>query len=124
MRTQNTKTILIQLHPFLDRDALLIINNALVTSHLVYFNTLYIELPLKNIWKLQLVQNVAAHVINDVAYTADVTPLLHDLHWLPVCFWVQFKVLIVTFKALFGFLLGLTKELPIPKSFYPSNSIQ
>lgn len=28
------------------------------------------------------------------------TPLLCKLHWMPICFWVQFKVLVVTFKAL------------------------
>lgn len=31
-----------------------------------------------------------------------ITPLLHKLHWLPICFWVQFKGLILTFKALHG----------------------
>lgn len=29
-----------------------------------------------------------------------ITPLLCELYWLPVCLWVQFKVLILTFKVL------------------------
>lgn len=30
------------------------------------------------------------------------TPLLHELHLLPVCFRVQFKVVVLIFKALYG----------------------
>ena len=31
-----------------------------------------------------------------------IIPVLRDLHWLPVCFRAQFKVLVLTFKALSG----------------------
>lgn len=38
----------------------------------------------------------------DAGYLTHVTHLLCGLHWLLVCFWIQFKVLVVTFKILHG----------------------
>lgn len=40
------------------------------------------------------------------------TPLLHKLHWMPVCFWIQFKMLVVTFKALQNRLLPISSVHP------------
>ena len=47
-----------QLRPYLDNLASVVY--ALVTSRLDYCNALYVGLPLKTVWKLQLVQNAAA----------------------------------------------------------------
>lgn len=44
-------------------------------------------------------QNAAAQAVLEAPRRARVTPLLHRL---PVCFWVQFRMLINTFKALHG----------------------
>lgn len=49
--------------------------------------------------KLQLMQNVAAWVILGTQTMAYVTFLLCKLHWVPVWFWVQFKVLVVIYKS-------------------------
>lgn len=65
---------------------------------------------LKSIWKIQLVQNVAVQVVSGARYMAHVTPLLRKLHWLPLCFWVQFKVPDVTFKALRSLGLGYLRN--------------
>lgn len=56
------------------------------------------ELPLKITWKLQLVQEVIMNAIQEIPQVACVTLLLHKLHWLPVSFQMQFKVLVITFK--------------------------
>lgn len=48
-----------QLHLFLNRESLHSVTNTVVISHLDYCNLIYMELPLKNIQKLQLVQNIA-----------------------------------------------------------------
>lgn len=37
----------------------------------------------------------------EASRVAYVIPLLHELCWLLICFWVQFKVLLITFKALY-----------------------
>ncbi|KAF7246040.1 GDP-mannose 4,6 dehydratase [Varanus komodoensis] len=38
------------------------------------------------------------------------TPVLHQLHWLPIEVWAQFRVLIMTYKALIGLGPGYLKE--------------
>lgn len=52
---------------------------------------------LKSIWKLQLVQNAAGWANNGAGFSAH---QFLKLHWLSICFWMQLKVLVVTFKAL------------------------
>lgn len=56
------------------------------------------------------VQNAAALIINGDEYSKHVTPLLPELHWLQVCFQVQFKVPVITFKALFGLGSGYLRD--------------
>lgn len=61
-------------------------SHALVISQMDYCNVLYVGLALKNIQKLQLVQNMGSY--------------LCELHWLPVGFKAKFKMLVVPYKAL------------------------
>ena len=46
--------------------------------------------------------NAAAKVITCKRKFDHVTPLLIELHWLPVCQRIVFKILLYTFKALHG----------------------
>ena len=50
--------------------------------------------------KLQRVQNAAARLVVMQGKFCHITPVLHQLHWLPVLFRVNFKVLLLTFKAI------------------------
>ena len=52
--------------------------------------------------KLQLVQNAAARLITGTRRFEHIRPVLARLHWLPICFRAQFKVLVLTYKALYG----------------------
>ena len=88
-----------QLHPYLDGDNLVSVVHALVTSKLDYCNALYVGLPLKTVRKLQLVQNAAARLITGTSRFEHMKPILARLHWLPICFRAQFKVLVLTYKA-------------------------
>ena len=49
-------------------------------------------LPTSQIQKLQRVQNAAAQIISGARKYDHVTPLLGDLHWLPVKERIEFKV--------------------------------
>ncbi|XP_053100645.1 uncharacterized protein LOC128322765 [Hemicordylus capensis] len=104
-----------QLRPFLEKADLATETHALVTSQLDYCDTLFVGLPLKNIWKLQLVQNAAARVLSGAAWWEHITPILKELHWLPVCFRVQFKVLVLTFNALNGLGPGYLRDHLLPR---------
>lgn len=52
----------------------------LITSHLDFWNALFMDLPLKTTWKIQLIQNAAACTVMEAPRFAHVTPLLSKLH--------------------------------------------
>ena len=59
-------------------------------------------LPKYLLQKLQYVQNAAARLITGIRKHDHITPILMDLHWLPVNERIQFKILLLTFKSLNG----------------------
>ncbi|KAF7251321.1 MAP3K7 C-terminal-like protein [Varanus komodoensis] len=99
-----------QLRPFLENDCLATVTHALVTSRLGFCNTLYMGLPLKTVQILQLVQNRAARLLTGTGHCSHITPVLCQLHWLPIEFRTQFEVLVMTYKALNGLGPGYLKE--------------
>ena len=52
--------------------------------------------------KLQRVMNTAARIVTLTPRFEPVTPILKELHWLKVPQRIDFKVLVLTFKALHG----------------------
>ncbi|XP_053224964.1 uncharacterized protein LOC128403862 [Podarcis raffonei] len=75
-----------RLRPYLPADCLARVVHALVISRLDYCNALYVGLPLKVTRKLQLIQNAAARLVTGSGHRDHITPVLKDLHWLPVRF--------------------------------------
>ncbi|KAF7243891.1 Rapamycin-insensitive companion of mTOR [Varanus komodoensis] len=76
------------------------VNKLSLTSCLDYCNALYVGLPLKMVRILQLVQNRAANLLTGTGCYSQITPVLYQLHWLPAEVRAQFKVLVLTYKAL------------------------
>ena len=74
--------------------------HAFISSHLDYCNALLFGLPKYQLDRLQKVQNAAARVIFQIPKFEHITPALIDLHWLPVTFRVQFKLLLFVYKSL------------------------
>jgi len=88
--------------------------HAYVTSKLDGNNALLIGPRRDNlINKLQLVQNAAAKMITRSKKFDHVTPLLHQLHWLPVSKRITFKVLLLVYKSLNGIGPAYLRELLI-----------
>ena len=91
-----------QIRHYLDADATKTLIHALVTSRLDYANSLLIGVNKSLIHRLQLVQNAAARLITRTSFRNHITPVLYQLHWLPVEYRIRFKVLVLCFKCLSG----------------------
>ena len=60
--------------------------------------------------------NASARLIFYAPKHCHITPLFQQLHWLPVCLCIEFKILLITFKVLQGsapkYLIDLISVLP------------
>ena len=73
--------------------------HAFITSKLDHCNSL-LNVPKYVIKKLQSVQNAAARLITGSRKYDHITPILFELHWLPVSERIKFKIILLTHKAL------------------------
>ena len=100
-----------RIRQFLDDKAAATLVHAFVSSKLDYCNALLYGLPKKQLDKLQRVLNCAARVVCKVPKHEHITPILASLHWLPVPQRVEYKLMLITFKALNGMAPAYLKEL-------------
>ena len=87
---------------YLTKDATERLVNAFVTSRLDNNNSLLYGIPDYLLDKLQLIQNNAARLIAQKKKSEHISPTLFDLHWLPVKYRIQYKVLLLAFKSQHG----------------------
>ena len=91
-----------QIRRYIDRTTAERIVHAFVTSRLDCCNSLLFGVHKKHIAKLQKVQNAAAKLITLKRKYDHATPLLKDLHWLPISERIVYKILVIAFKCLKG----------------------
>ena len=72
---------------------------ALVSSKLDYCNSLFHNMPEKDIARLQRVQNCLASVVTNAPRFSRSVTILKLLHWLPLNFRIHFKIC-ATFRTL------------------------
>ncbi|KAF7250878.1 Protein translocase subunit SecA [Varanus komodoensis] len=99
-----------QLRRYLEDNCLATVTHPLVTSRLDFCNALYMGLSLKTVRILQMVQNRATRLLMRTGHYSHITPVPYQLHWLPIEVRAQFKVLVITYKALNGLGPGYLKE--------------
>ena len=73
---------------------------ALVSSKLDYCNSLFHNMPEKDIARLQRIQNCLARVVTKAPRFSRSVPILKRLHLLPVKFRIYFKICAITFRTL------------------------
>ena len=116
-----------RIRKYLSQVCLVTLIHEFVTGRLDYWNSLTYGLPQCQISKLQTVQNAVARIALDLSKFCHITPALRQPQWLPVVKRIQFKILLLTFKAIHGLSPPYVRELITvkPKSTYglrPNNS--
>ena len=91
-----------QIRSCITSDACKILVHALVTSRLDYCNALLYGLPQTMLKRLQRVQNCAARLICRRKKHDHVTPLLKELHWLPIHVRPTYKLLTIAYSVMHG----------------------
>ena len=99
---------------YLDKESCEKVVHAFVTSRLDMNNSLLAGLPSTVLVKLQRCQNIAARVITRTRATDHITPVLMDLHWLPVTQRIKYKLLLYVYRALNGMAPAYLAELIRP----------
>ena len=91
-----------QIRKFLDQKSTEMLVHAFITCRLNQCNSLLYGLPESQITKLQRIQNSAAKLVTLSRKYDHVTPILHELHWLPVKYRIMHKILLLVYKCLHG----------------------
>ena len=100
---------------YLDRKSAEKLVHAFVSSQLDCGNSLLFGLPEYQLAKLQRLQNSAARMVTLTRRREHISPILRDLHWLPVKSRIIYKLLLTTYKALNGLAPSYIRELIVIK---------
>ncbi len=99
---------------FLSKSSLEVAIHAFITSRLDYCNYLYFSIAKSQISWLQVVQNSAARFLKGCKKFDHATPLMRSLHWLPVQYRIEFKILLLVYKSLNNQALSYLSDLLHP----------
>ena len=98
------------LRQFLSQAATENLVHALIMSRLYFCNSLLFGLSDMQTAKLQRIQNSAARLVKRTSARQSVSPILQELHWLPIEKRIEFKILL-TFQCLSDIAPSYLREL-------------
>ena len=91
-----------KIRKYLSNEAANSLTHAFITSRLDNLNSLLYNISDCQLKRLQSIQNQAARMITRKGKSEHITPILKDLHWLPVRFRIRYKILLLVYKCLHG----------------------
>ena len=80
------------------KDTACTVASAIVGSRLDYCNAILVGISETNLNKLQCVQNTLARVVTGTRRRDHISPVLADLHWLPIHARITYKIATLVFK--------------------------
>jgi len=92
--------LLTKVQPFLCPQAFEWVIHAFFSSRLDYCDSLCYGINSTTLARLQIIQNAAVRLLKGICKHEHITPILASLHWLPVRFMVDFKILLLVYKCL------------------------
>ena len=90
-----------RIRKYLTIDATCTLFHPIVLGRLDYCNSLLYKVPAIHVSKLQCIQNSAARLLYSTPRFNHIASVLFSLHWLPVTYRIEFKILVLTFKAIY-----------------------
>ena len=111
-----------KIRKYLDQPTCAPLITCLMFSRLDYCNSLLYGASQTSLHGFQLLQNRAARILTFTPKYAHISNVLESLHWLPVNFRIEFKVLLLCYKALNNLAPGYLKDLLVP--YVPSRSLR
>ena len=91
-----------KIRKYLSEDSAKTLSHAFVTSRLDSMNSILYDVPKTKTNRLQNIQNHVARIIKQKHKSCHITPIKIDLHWLPIEYRIQFKMLLLVYKSLHG----------------------
>ena len=85
---------------YLDKSSSTTLIHAFITSRVDYCNSLFVNLPNKDLARLQSILNRSARLIFNLPPFTSTSPYLYELHWLPVKARIEFKICLLVYKSL------------------------
>ena len=116
-----------RIRKYLSADSFKRLVNTLVTSRIDYTNSILYGSTDYDLNKLQRLQNTAARLIKGAKKNDHIMPILEEIHWLPIRYRIQFKILLLVYKCLHGlapqYLTELIKLRCPPRTLRSSNRL-
>ena len=110
------------IRPYLSDKATSCLVNSLILSRLDFCNSILTGITNEQINRLQRIQNCAARLIAKIRKHEHITPILIELHWLPIEFRIQFKLAVFAFRHFEGTLPPYLSS--VLQTYHPSRSLR
>ena len=110
------------LRSYLDIKEASTLASAFILSRLDYCNSLLAGLPNDKLDKLQRIQNSAARLVLRRSKYDHATPMLKELHWLPIRARIEYKLVLTCFKSKSDNFPSYISDLLVP--YTPSRSLR
>jgi hypothetical protein len=94
----------------LDKSLLVLVIRSLVFSKMYYCSSVWANTTANNIRRLQAVQNFAVRIITKSRKFDHITPLLTELHWIPVKLYLLYRDAVLTKRNNTGIFVSIICE--------------